>query len=108
MPLTPPPDYTKVVFAAAVGISLALTVWLLTKNTLPLAGDREHLFPHGGAYQDGVKRITYNRPQKLNSVEVRSANLLSQPWALVLLLSLLIWITGKLSLGVCRVCGQRH
>nr|QGN03515.1 triple gene block protein 2 [Cole latent virus] len=108
MPLTPPPDYTKTLLAAAIGGSIAAIVWLLTKNTLPFAGDREHGLPHGGSYQDGTKRVVYNRPFKLNSVEGRGSSFLGQPWALVLLLSLLIWISGKITSGRCRVCGGMH
>nr|WJN65813.1 TGB2 [Phlox virus M] len=108
MPLTPPPDYTKTFFAAAVGVTLALIVWLLTKNTLPISGDRDHNLPHGGWYRDGTKAVQYNRPCKLNSIEGHNRSFLAQPWALVILLVLLILLSCKLNRRVCARCGVEH
>jgi len=69
MPLTPPPDYSKAVFALAVGASLAILVGLWSRSTLPHVGDNIHHLPHGGVYRDGTKAVLYGSPKKLNSVE---------------------------------------
>nr|QVX32688.1 triple gene block protein 2 [Potato virus M]UZP17326.1 Triple gene block 2 Protein [Potato virus M] len=108
MPLTPPPDFTKVYLSAALGVSLALVVWLLTRSTLPVVGDRDHNLPHGGWYRDGTKSVFYNSPGRLNSIEARKAPLLGQPWAIVVLLVLLIWASHKLGRPSCRACGGSH
>nr|AAB81270.1 12K protein [Potato virus M] len=108
MPLTPPPDFTKVYISAALGAVLAAVVWLLSKNTLPAVGDRDHRLPHGGWYRDGTKSVFYNSPNKLNSIESRSASLLGQPWALVILLIVLIWASGRVGRTNCRACGGLH
>ncbi len=107
MPLTPPPDYTKVVASAVLGITLALVVGLFTRSTLPRVGDSQHSLPHGGWYRDGTKLVHYNRPDKLNSVEGHKSSW-NQPWAVVFLLSLLIIVAERLQRGACPRCGGRH
>ncbi|MBD1435211.1 hypothetical protein H8B06_20545, partial [Sphingobacterium sp. DN00404] len=47
MPLTPPPNYTGLYIAAALGVSLAAVVALFTRSTLPIVGDSQHNLPHG-------------------------------------------------------------
>nr|QBL75478.1 TGB2 [Potato virus M] len=108
MPLTPPPDFTKVYLSAACGAALAIAIWLLTKNTLPAVGDRDHNLPHGGWYRDGTKAVFYNKPCKLNSIESRSTSLFGQPWALVILLIALIWASSRFGKQNCRTCGGAH
>nr|ABW82718.2 triple gene block protein 2 [Narcissus common latent virus] len=108
MPLTPPRDFTKVYIAAAIGATFALVTWLLTKNTLPAVGDRDHNLPHGGLYRDGTKAIKYNSPCKLNSIEGDSRGFWTQPWALVSILSILIIISSRFDPRLCRRCGTVH
>ncbi|QYF50228.1 MAG: putative triple gene block protein 2 [Beijing sediment alphaflexivirus] len=62
MPLTPPPDYTKPLLAAIIGIALAGTLQIATRNTLPYVGDNIHALPHGGTYCDGTKSVSYHAP----------------------------------------------
>nr|BDG15106.1 triple gene block protein2 [Clover yellow mosaic virus] len=61
--LTPPPDHSKTLLAAVVGVSLAVLVFTLTRSTLPHVGDNIHSLPHGGDYRDGTKIISYNSPR---------------------------------------------
>ncbi|QED42794.1 TGB2 [Allium carlavirus A] len=64
MPLSPPPDNTKTLLACAVGATFALCLYTLTRSTLPHVGDNIHHLPHGGCYQDGTKKIYYNKPHQ--------------------------------------------
>ncbi|QED44837.1 TGB2 [Garlic yellow virus] len=64
MPLSPPPDHTRTYLACAIGAAIAICLYVLTRSTLPHVGDNIHHLPHGGCYQDGTKRIYYNRPQR--------------------------------------------
>lgn len=107
MPLTPPPDYTKVFLAIAVGFSCALVISLFTRSTLPHVGDQIHSLPHGGWYRDGTKQIFYGRPNKLNSVE-KQGFLVGYPWAFVIILVALIILSSIRGTGRCMVCGLRH
>jgi hypothetical protein len=106
MPLTPPPDYSKVFIAAAIGVSASLALGLVTRNTLPIVGDLGHNLPHGGRYRDGTKSVDYYKPGKLNSVESRST-LSSQPWFLVVVLVGLIILLSRKP-NVCATCGRGH
>lgn len=106
MPLTPPPNYSAVFAAIAVGASVALVVGLLTRNTLPIVGDLQHNLPHGGHYKDGTKTVNYFRPCKLNSVEGRGS-FGTQPWFLVIVLSIIIFALGRRA-NVCPQCGRHH
>nr|AGR66362.1 TGB2 [Apple stem pitting virus] len=63
MPFSPPPDYSKSVFPIAVGVAVAVVLFVLTRSTLPQVGDNIHNLPHGGNYQDGTKRISYCGPK---------------------------------------------
>lgn len=106
MPLTPPPDYSKVFLVACVGVSIALIVGAYSRSTLPGVGDNLHSLPHGGVYKDGTKHIYYGSPKKLNSLEGQR-DLVGQPWAIVILLVgtiiALSWIGAP-----CRNCGRCH
>lgn len=107
MPLTPPPDNSKAIFAAAVGASLVLLVLVYTRNTLPVVGDNIHSLPHGGLYRDGTKSVLYGAPGKLNSLE-RGYKLLHQPWAWVVSLVAVIVLLSVKPSGSCRGCGRSH
>lgn len=63
MSFAPPPDYTKVLVAATIGVCCALTALIITADHSPHVGDNIHHLPHGGAYQDGNKRILYGPPR---------------------------------------------
>ncbi|AEQ35302.1 triple gene block 2 protein [Mirabilis jalapa mottle virus] len=106
MPLTPPANYTSVYVAAAVGLSIALIVGLVTRSTLPHVGDLQHSLPHGGLYKDGTKSINYFKPRSLNSIEAK-ASFWGQPWCLVILLvAVIICLSRKAN--VCSTCGRQH
>ncbi|ABW05094.1 triple gene block 2 protein [Phlox virus B] len=107
MPLTPPPDHTRSLLAVAIGFSIIGIVLVYSRSTLPFTGDNIHSLPHGGLYKDGTKQIQYGAPRKLNSLE-GPQKLATQPWAYVLLLTLLILISVQVDrFRVCR-CGVRH
>nr|QBC88141.1 triple gene block protein 2 [synthetic construct]BBD19975.1 unnamed protein product [Potato virus S] len=106
MPLTPPPNYTGLYIAAALGASLAAVVALFTRSTLPIVGDSQHNLPHGGRYRDGTKAIDYFKPAKLNSVEPGN-HWYAQPWLLVLLLVALICLSGRHA-PCCPRCNRVH
>nr|WBY51281.1 triple gene block protein 2 [Lily symptomless virus] len=106
MPLTPPPDYTRVYTALAIGASIAFFTGLITRNTLPSVGDLQHNLPHGGRYRDGTKSVEYCGPRKLNSVEIGS-RWTFQPWLLVIVLVALIIALGRQGHN-CRACGRSH
>lgn len=105
MPLTPPPDYSKAILCAAGGVAAALILGVYTRSTLPFVGDQAHSLPHGGFYRDGTKAVFYGSAGRLNSIE-GTRNLVSQPWALVLLLSALIFLSHRFSTRC--VCGRDH
>nr|UGL76540.1 triple gene block protein 2 [Chrysanthemum virus B]WBY54307.1 MAG: triple gene block protein 2 [Chrysanthemum virus B]WBY54313.1 MAG: triple gene block protein 2 [Chrysanthemum virus B]WBY54319.1 MAG: triple gene block protein 2 [Chrysanthemum virus B] len=107
MPLTPPPDHTKVLLVAAIGLSIVASILTYSRNTLPQVGDHSHLLPHGGVYKDGTKTIVYGGPRKLNSLE-GGFNLPVQPWFLVILLSAAIFLLSCRSGHRRCICGQCH
>jgi hypothetical protein len=99
MSFTPPPDYTKVLFAATVGAALAITTLFATRNTSPHVGDNIHHLPHGGLYQDGNKKIAYAGP----GYNPHSRQLLLPAIAVVLLsLGIVISERFKRPLRPCR------
>lgn len=108
MPLTPPPDYTRVFASAVLGATLALIAWTLSRNTLPQVGDREHYLPHGGFYRDGTKVVRYFGPSRLNSLEGRTGGGLWQPWAVVVVLVAAIVGLSRGFNQRCAKCGQCH
>nr|ULO04620.1 triple gene block protein 2 [Jasmine virus C] len=107
MPLTPPPDYTKAVLCAVAGISLALTLGLYTRSTIPFAGDQFHSLPHGGCYQDGTKKILFNSPGKLNSIE-QSVVSREAVFCFVVTLVGLILALNLRGRTACSSCGHAH
>ncbi|ACJ14320.1 triple gene block protein 2 [Potato latent virus] len=106
MPLTPPPDYTKAILAACIGLSLALLVGVYSRSTIPAVGDNLHSLPHGGTYLDGTKRIVYGAPNKLNSLEGQRT-LSGQPWAIVIVLIAVIILLSRFN-STCAHCGRCH
>lgn len=107
MPLSPPPDNSKAIFAAAVGLSLVLLVLVYSRNTLPQVGDNIHSLPHGGVYRDGTKSVFYGAPGKLNSLE-KAQKILSQPWAWVIaLVAVIILLSSGGGRRNCA-CGRNH
>nr|QQG34555.1 TGB2 [Tagetes carlavirus 1] len=107
MVLTPPPDHTRTFLVAAIGASVVLLVYVYSRSTLPGVGDNLHSLPHGGFYRDGTKTIHYGAPCKLNSLE-STYSFTNQPWAYILLLTLLIVICESLNRrGTCS-CGRAH
>nr|WDD44732.1 triple gene block protein 2 [Shallot latent virus] len=109
MPLSPPPDHTKTLLAGVVGVCIALCLYTLTRSTLPHVGDNIHSLPHGGCYQDGTKKIIYNRPAR----NFPSSNLhlgLTSPFSLVFLLLGLIFLSERIksSTGAKITCRCNH
>nr|AEI55833.1 12K protein [Potato virus H] len=107
MPLSPPPDYTKVLFCACVGVASSVIVHLGTRSTLPSVGDNIHSLPHGGLYRDGTKQIAYCSPKGLNSIEKLSQSAFS-PWSVVLFLIALIAISHWVDSKRCARCSNFH
>nr|ACG60022.1 triple gene block protein 2 [Carrot carlavirus WM-2008] len=106
MPFSAPPDNSKAVLAVAVGLSLAVITFALTRNNLPQVGDNIHSLPHGGCYSDGTKRISYFAPQE----KFPSSNLLKTSNSPVIILSILglsilIYLSSKFSTK-CQICGR--
>lgn len=106
MPLTAPPDYTRVFLCVGLGLTLALVVAVYSRSTLPFVGDNSHALPHGGIYRDGTKSVCYGAPKKLNSLESYSGN---QAWAAFGVFSLtgLVLLSSWFSRS-CAACHQRH
>ncbi|QVY19180.1 triple gene block protein 2 [Clivia carlavirus A] len=108
MPLSPPPDNTKVHACAAIGGAIALCIFLLTRNNLPHVGDNIHSLPHGGRYRDGTKSITYCSPGR----NFPSANLFAggkfYAFIACLLLSLIIFTLTRRRESTCRYCQMVH
>nr|DAG45438.1 MAG TPA: movement protein [Bacteriophage sp.] len=107
MPLLPPPDNTKAILAVAVGCSIGLALFMLTRSTLPHVGDNLHSLPHGGSYRDGTKSINYCGPRK----NYPSSNLLTNSTAFVPII--VVVLTGAILLlsrgsGRCVACGRSH
>ncbi|BAE66617.1 Triple gene block protein 2 [Nerine virus X] len=94
MPLTAPPDYTHILPIAIVSIAVALSLYTITRNTLPHTGDNIHHFPHGGRYRDGTKSITYCPPQR-NLSPFNSTGYSIIPTALAILLPAAIYLSSK-------------
>nr|CAB97498.1 hypothetical protein, 12K [Kalanchoe latent virus] len=106
MPLTPAVNYSQVYISAVIGSAVAITLGLISRNTLPFVGDLQHSLPHGGRYRDGTKVIDYFKPGKLNSFESRNS-FKSQPWLLVILLiALIIGLSRRTN--ACPTCGRQH
>nr|SNQ27848.1 triple gene block protein 2 [Elm carlavirus] len=110
MPLSPPADKTSVYFASAIGLGIALSLFTLTRSTLPHVGDNIHSLPHGGRYRDGTKSVDYCGPAK----RYPSSNLLtsgSSSTAVLFIIVLvgLIWLSDKFGKrGVCNNCNRSH
>jgi hypothetical protein len=104
--LTPPPDHSKTLFAAVVGVSLAVLVFTLTRSTLPHTGDNIHSLPHGGHYRDGTKVIGYNSPNGTRSGPQKTI-----PLVLVIILPAIIYaLSHRRSTRPCSnpLCPASH
>lgn len=66
MSFQPPPDYTRVILAATVGVGLAVLAHIVTTDRTTHVGDNIHHLPHGGLYQDGNKKVLYGGPSRTN------------------------------------------
>nr|QQG34572.1 TGB2 [Phyllanthus potexvirus 1] len=83
--LTPPRDYTPLLAPLALGFSIALVAFFLSRSNLPHAGDNIHSLPHGGCYRDGTKRVTYNGPGGVSAIDSISRLASRAPFWIVLL-----------------------
>lgn len=99
MPLSAPPDYTKVLLIAVFGLGLGFVIYNLTAYRGPHVGDNIHSLPFGGDYIDGTKRINYCGPKQKSRVDFGNTNLIAL--VCVLILSLLIYASERFS--SCRV-----
>ncbi|UVJ49775.1 TGB2 [Rose virus C] len=106
MPITAPPNYSKAVFAAAIGVSVGIALYMLTRSTLPQAGDNIHSLPHGGTYCDGTKKITYNPSHQ----SYPSSNLFKgyefPAFAVVIFLCVCVYLSESYFRGPCVICGS--
>nr|ACM45987.1 triple gene block protein 2 [Helleborus net necrosis virus]ACM45993.1 triple gene block protein 2 [Helleborus net necrosis virus] len=108
MPLSPPPDHSRSFLALAVGLTLAVCLFALTRSTLPHVGDNIHSLPHGGCYRDGTKQISYGKP----AGRVPSSNLFSgfgfstALFIAVVLAGLTIYKGRRTT--VCHLCRCNH
>nr|WDY35310.1 triple gene block protein 2 [Garlic yellow mosaic-associated virus] len=109
MPISAPPDHSKTFVIIAVGVGIALCLFILTRSTLPNVGDNIHHLPHGGSYIDGTKRISYCGPNK----KYPSSNLFSPGpnfsiWLLVITLIFAIHVLSGRKTTVRSNCGCVH
>ena len=101
--LTPPPDHSKAVLSVAIGVGVALVIYVVTRSTLPHVGDNLHHLPHGGAYRDGTKSICYNRPNSVQPITALPFALV--PIALILLIHASQYFSHRRRV-ICRIdCG---
>nr|QED43235.1 TGB2 [Garlic common latent virus] len=107
MPLLPPPDNTKAVLAVAIGCSIGLALFVLTRSTLPHVGDNLHSLPHGGSYRDGTKSINYCGPKKTYPSSNLFANSTSLVPIVVLALTGVIILLSRHN-SRCVACGRTH
>ncbi|AEO12142.1 tgb2 [Tamus red mosaic virus] len=101
--LTPPVDHSNSVLALVVGVSIALVVFSITRNTSPHVGDNIHSLPHGGCYKDGTKSIYYGKPGNSVRQPARGAALV-----LVIFLPILIYAIHKFESRRTRVSACGH
>nr|URX65505.1 triple gene block protein 2 [Cowpea mild mottle virus] len=106
MPLVAPPDHSKTLSYLAIGLSICLGIWALTRHTIPIAGDNIHRLPFGGCYRDGTKAILYNRPGRVPTPTF-SFGKLEAFFGVIILIGLLVVCSSRKS-SVCHVCGRVH
>nr|UDF48725.1 triple gene block protein 2 [Cowpea mild mottle virus] len=106
MPLTAPPDHSRTFSYLAIGLSVCISLYTLTRHTTPIAGDNIHRLPFGGCYRDGTKSILYNRPGLKSQPFVNLGKL--ETLLIVLTLSgFIVFISSRRASG-CHVCGRQH
>lgn len=109
MPLLPPPDNSKAIFACAIGAGAALVIFVTTRSTLPHVGDNIHSLPHGGYYQDGTKRVAYCSPGRNYPFSGLFAPFSrSSVIVLIIALSFAIFCTRPRRENTCIACGRAH
>ncbi|QYF50267.1 MAG: triple gene block protein 2 [Beijing sediment betaflexivirus] len=109
MPLTAPPDNTKSYLVLAAGVSLGITLFFLTRSTLPSVGDNIHALPHGGAYRDGTKQIIYGGPARtFPSSNVLKPSNSGFAFILALCIIVLLHLLGSGRKLTCMKCGAAH
>ncbi|AIZ76621.1 triple gene block protein 2 [Elderberry carlavirus B] len=105
MPLSAPPDRTRVYLCAGIAICILGTIFFLTRSNLPHVGDNIHSLPHGGRYRDGTKSVDYCSPR----TRLPSSNLLtsgvSNFWVLALICVLIGFIKLSARTPSCQ-CGH--
>ncbi|QVY47452.1 triple gene block protein 2 [Agapanthus carlavirus B] len=110
MPLSPPPDNSKSYLVLSVCAGVCLSLFLLTRSTLPHTGDNIHSLPHGGTYQDGTKTIRYCSPNK----KVPSSNLFGGGGSInifilvILLVASIIYLSVNQTRRTCVTCRVSH
>nr|QQX32713.1 TGB2 [Butterbur mosaic virus]QQX32736.1 triple gene block 2 [Butterbur mosaic virus] len=104
MPLSPPPDNTKTFLALAIGVSLAVILFVATRSTLPHVGDNIHHLPHGGRYRDGTKTIDYCSPGRQSP----SSSFRGEWYALTVVLGISFYLFLDYKSKVCARCGVSH
>lgn len=108
MPFSAPPDNSKAILAVAIGLSLSVIVFALTRNNLPGVGDNLHNLPHGGLYADGTKKISYFAPQG----RIPSSNLLrnsGNPFIVCVIVALILAIyLSEKGFKICARCGNAN
>ncbi|BAI49694.1 triple gene block protein 2 [Butterbur mosaic virus] len=104
MPLAPPPDNTKTLFALAIGVGLALILFVATRSTLPHVGDNIHHLPHGGRYRDGTKSIDYCSPGNKSP----SSSFRGEWYALIVVFGISFYLFLDYNSKICVRCGTSH
>ncbi|UOH28273.1 triple gene block protein 2 [Kudzu virus D] len=112
MSLRPPSDNSKTILGVAFCLTVGVSLFFLTRSSIPFAGDNIHSFPHGGSYLDGSKKITYHPPRgdhHFHSFLHKPSNILA--FATIFFLILLINVSRlfKTDSGFrCCLCGTAH
>lgn len=106
MPLSAPPDLSKVYIVVALSACLVGSILALNRFIYPVAGDSQHRLPFGGCYRDGTKAVIYNKPTLPRSS--------SSPFgkfeiftAVVGLILLVVFLTSRKNRS-CYICGHEH
>ncbi|AIZ76615.1 triple gene block protein 2 [Elderberry carlavirus A] len=110
MPLSAPPDKTKLYLYLGIVICVVGSLYFLTRNNLPHVGDNVHSLPHGGRYRDGTKSVDYYSPKRHNP----SSNLLKSVggnyWVAITIALLItaIHLSGRVNRCQCGNCPRMN